>query len=128
MPIGITAEHEELHEVVRRFAESHAPAVRAAAEADHDARPGFWDALAELGWLGLHVPEASGGSGYGAVELAVVLEAFGVACLPGPYLPTVLAAALLADAAAGATAKAWLPQLSSGATVATVALEGHVAR
>src|SRR5881398_3513053 len=55
--------------------------------------PPFWDELAALGWLGLHLAEDVGGSGYGLPELAVVLEELGRACAPGPFLPTVLASA-----------------------------------
>ena len=56
-----------------------------------------WDkvAISEPGWLGLHVSEANGGARYGLVEQAVVVEELGRACAPGPYLPTVLAAAIL---------------------------------
>ena len=54
------------------------------------APPPFWDELAGLGWLGLHLPEAVGGEGYGFAELAVVVEELGRALAPGPFLPTVL--------------------------------------
>ncbi|HEY5014596.1 MAG TPA: acyl-CoA dehydrogenase, partial [Acidimicrobiia bacterium] len=89
-----------------------------------DSAPDFWAALCALGWTGLHVPEALGGAGYGAVELAVVLEALGRGCVPGPFLATVLAGAVLAEAADGPTAKALLPQIASGTRVATIALTG----
>jgi 3-oxochol-4-en-24-oyl-CoA dehydrogenase len=128
MPIGITAEHVELGEVVRRFVDANSPTsvVRAVVDAGRDERPDFWAALCSLGWTGLHVPEALGGAGYGAVELAVVLEALGRGCVPGPFLATVLAGAVLADGASGETAKALLPQIASGARVATVALTGEL--
>ena len=60
MPIGITEEHEELRQAVRRFVDTNIPpaAARAAVEAKTETRPGFWDALCEPGWLGLHVSEA----------------------------------------------------------------------
>ena len=66
--------------------------------------PTFWAALCEPGWLGLHVAEANGGAGYGFVEQAVVLEELGRAAAPGPYVPTVLAAAVL-EAAGGPAAE-----------------------
>src|SRR5689334_9131356 len=116
MSIGITAEHVELAEVVGRFVEAQVPptVVRHTVDARVEARPEFWNPLCDLGWTGLHVPEAHGGSGYGAVELAVVLEALGRGCVPGPFLPTVLAAAVLTEAATGEAAKALLPQLATG--------------
>ena len=70
---------------------------------------------------GLHVAEANGGAGYGFVEQAVVLEELGRAAAPGPYVPTVLAAAVL-EAAGGPAAEKLLPQLVSGELTGAVAL------
>ncbi len=125
MPIGLTEEHDALRQAVRRFVETRIPpaVTRAALDAEHDDRPEFWFALAEPGWLGLHVDETYGGAGYGCVEQAVVLEELGRAAAPGPYLPTVLAAAVLQDAG-GPAADEWLPQLASGAAIGAVALTG----
>ena len=53
------------------------PAVGAARSSTPETLPPFWDDLAALGWLGLHLPEDVGGSGYGLAELAVVLEELG---------------------------------------------------
>ena len=61
--------------------------------------PPFWDDLAELGWLGLHIPEEYGGSGYGLPELVVVVEELGRAVAPGPFVPTSIASAVIAAAA-----------------------------
>ncbi len=125
MPIGITEEHEHLRRAVRRFVDDHiAPAViRAALEADTQARPAFWKALSEPGWIGLHVDEVHGGSGVGLVEQAVVVEELGRACAPGPYVPTAIVAALL-QADAGPAADALLACLVSGELTGAVALEG----
>ena len=92
MSIGITDDHEALRRAVRRFVEDQIPptVVRAASEAP-DALPPFWDQLVDLGWLALHVPEASGGGGFGLVELAVVVEELGRACAPGPAVATAAA-------------------------------------
>ena len=125
MAIGITEEHEELRQAVRRFVDTNIPAaaVRAAVDGKSDARPAFWAALSEPGWLGLHVTEAHGGAGYGLVEQAVVIEELGRACAPGPYLATAIAAAILEEAG-GAAADAWLPKLATGEATGTVALTG----
>src|SRR5260221_4606747 len=130
MPIGITAEHEELGDVVRRFVEANAASsgLRSVVDADPDstrvAQASFWSALCALGLTALAIPESLGGAGYGSLELAVVLEELGRGCVPGPYLPTVLAGVVLTDAAPGETAKALLLSIASGARVATVALTG----
>jgi len=125
MAIGITEEHEELRQAVRRFVDTNIPAsaARAVVDAQTETRPGFWAALCEPGWLGLHVAERNGGAGYGLVEQAVVIEELGRACAPGPYLATALAAAVL-DEAGGPAAAAWLPKLASGACTGAVALSG----
>jgi 3-oxochol-4-en-24-oyl-CoA dehydrogenase len=127
LAIGITAEHEELGAVVRRFVEANAASGARSVVDDTEpagAPQAFWAALCSLGLTGLDVPEALGGGGYGALELAVVLEELGRGCVPGPFIATVVAASVLADAAAGETAKALLPAIASGARVATVALTG----
>jgi alkylation response protein AidB-like acyl-CoA dehydrogenase len=125
MAIGITEEHEALHQAVRGWVERHCPpsAPRALLDADHEEMPAFWAGLAEQGWLGLHVDEALGGEGYGMPELVVVLEELGRAAAPGPFLPTVLAAAVL-QAAGKEVAGELLPSLASGTTVGAVALSG----
>jgi alkylation response protein AidB-like acyl-CoA dehydrogenase len=124
MPIGVTEEHEELRSAVRRFVDTRITpaAARGYLDAERDAAPEFWPALCEPGWLGLHVDEANGGAGYGFVEQAVVLEELGRAAAPGPYLPTVLAAAVLQDAG-GPLAEKLLPELASGTLRAAIAVE-----
>ena len=83
--------------------------------------PPFWAELAGQGWLGLHVPEALGGQGYGLLELAVVLEELGRASAPGPFLPTALAAAIVAES----DDRTALAGLLDGTTPAAVALDAE---
>jgi len=125
MSIGITQEHAALHEAVRGWAERHcAPAVpRALLDAEREELPPFWGELAAQGWLGLHVDEALGGEGYGLPELAVVLEELGRVVAPGPFLPTVLAAAVV-QAAGKEIAAEVVPVLVSGDGVGAVAFDG----
>ncbi|MGH9024928.1 MAG: acyl-CoA dehydrogenase family protein, partial [Acidimicrobiia bacterium] len=129
MTIGITEEHEALHEAARGWVERHAaPSVaRAALDAEREELPAFWPQLAEQGWLGLHVDDAYGGSGYSLSELVVILEELGRAVAPGPFLPSVLAAAVVQAGAEEATAKALLPGLAAGDLVGTVAITGTLA-
>ena len=115
MPIGITEEHEALRQAARGWAERHcAPAVpRALLDAQAEKLPPFWGELTAQGWLGLHLDEALGGEGYGLPELAVVLEELGRVCAPGPFVPTVLAAAVI-QAAGKEIASGIVPALASG--------------
>ena len=122
MSIAIEEDHLALLGSVRRFTTDRCtPAVaRAAMDAEADARPPFWDALAGLGWLGLAVAEADGGEGYGLAELVVVLEELGRSVAPGPALPSAWAAAVLPPGAPQ------LGELASGRSVGTVALGGSL--
>jgi 3-oxochol-4-en-24-oyl-CoA dehydrogenase len=128
MSIAISEEHRALAETVADFLTKHDArgAARALLEAPDEDLPPWWADLAGLGWLGLHVPEADGGSGYGIEELAVVVEQFGRAVAPGPLVPTVIASAVLA-AAGGGVAHEHLPGLADGSVVGAVALAGEVA-
>ena len=82
----------------------------------------MWKEMAQLGWLGLSLPEAVGGSDLGMVETAILLEEMGRASYPGPYLPTVLTARALLEAGTPAQKDRWLPAIASGGVRATVAL------
>src|SRR6476620_9466270 len=100
MTMGLTEEERDLRDSVRGWAaRTVTPAVlREAVEAKTEQRPQFWASLADLGVLGLHLPEEVGGAGCGLVELAVATEELGRVLLPGPYLPTVLLGAVLHEA------------------------------
>ncbi len=128
MSIAITDEHRSLAETVADFLRRHDARAdaRALLEAPDEVMPAFWDDLVQLGWLGLHVPEDHGGSGYGLEELVVVVEELGRAVTPGPFVPTVIASAALVAAGDESAAKGFLPGLADGSTPAAVALEGTV--
>ena len=93
-------------------------------DAPDEELPKFWDELADLGWLGLHLPEDVGGSGYGLPELVVVLEELGRAVAPGPFLPTVMASTVIAMAGSDAQRAALLPGLADGSRIAALGLGG----
>ncbi|MET0627294.1 MAG: acyl-CoA dehydrogenase [Acidimicrobiia bacterium] len=130
MSIAITDAHRELADVARSFLDANKAraAARSLLEAPDEARPPFWDEMAALGWLGLHLPEQHGGSGYGLAELVVVLEELGRATAPGPFLPTVLASAVIARCGTDAQQAELLPGLADGSRAGAVALGGSVTR
>jgi alkylation response protein AidB-like acyl-CoA dehydrogenase len=128
MALGLTSEHLELAAAVRNWAQRHSPpeSVRSAAEAE-DRGAGSYrgelaQALASQGLLGLHLAEEDGGQGFGLPELAVAVEELGRALLPGAYLPTVLASAVLAEAAAHGPAAKLIAGLADGSRTGTVCL------
>jgi alkylation response protein AidB-like acyl-CoA dehydrogenase len=82
--------------------------------------PPYWQAAAEQGLPGVHLAESVGGQGFGILELAIVLAEFGYGAVPGPFVPSAIASALIA--AHDPQAKV-LAELASGAAIATYALD-----
>ncbi len=130
MPIAIIDEHQELAASVRGVLSAHGAlaANRALLEADNEPRPSFWTEMAALGWLGIHLNERHGGAGAGLAELIVVLEEVGRQVAPGPFLPTVLASAVIEDCGTDGQRDALLPGLADGSAVAALGLGGSLAR
>ena len=128
MSIAITEDHRALADTAADFLGARDPraAARALLEAPDEHLPDLWTELAGLGWLGLHVPEDFGGSGYGLPELVVVVEAMGRAIAPGPFVPTVIASAVIASCADDDVKAALLPGLADGTRTAGVGLAGEV--
>jgi alkylation response protein AidB-like acyl-CoA dehydrogenase len=83
---------------------------------------GLWRAMAEQGWMGLIIPEEHGGLGLSLVDLIAVSEEMGRACLPGPFLSTLWAAALIDRAGSEGQRKQYLEPIAAGELKATVAL------
>jgi alkylation response protein AidB-like acyl-CoA dehydrogenase len=77
--------------------------------------------MAELGWVGLTLPDKHGGIGLGWVDLVVVLEETGRSLFPSPLIGTVLGATALELAGSEAQCKRWLPRLAAGTATACFA-------
>ncbi|MGZ4711188.1 MAG: acyl-CoA dehydrogenase, partial [Acidimicrobiales bacterium] len=128
MSTAITEDHISLAATASDFLSKRGSraAARDLLEAPDEVLPEFWKDLCALGWLGLHVPEQHGGSGYGLPELLVVVEELGRAIAPGPFVPTVIASSVLVATAPPALAERLLPGLAGGDTAGAVALGGDV--
>ena len=122
MPIAITPEHQQLADSVRSLVARVAPSevLHAALETPIDNPPPYWQAAAEQGLQGVHLAESVGGQGFGILELAVVLAEFGYGAVPGPFVPSAIASALIS--AHDPEAKV-LVDLASGAAIAAYALD-----
>src|ERR1700756_3536401 len=120
MPIAITPEHHDLADSVRSLVARVAPSevLHAAMEAPIKNPPPYWQAAAEQGLQGVHLAESVGGQGFGILELAIVLAEFGYGAVPGPFVPSAIASALIA--AHDPDAKV-LADLASGAAIAAYA-------
>jgi alkylation response protein AidB-like acyl-CoA dehydrogenase len=125
MTLGVTAEQDELRGSVRRFLADKAPLprVRELMETDSGIDRKVWDqAGAQLGLVGLAIPEEYGGSGFTFAEQAIVLEELGAALYGGPFLASaVLAATALLASPDESARRDLLPGIASGETIATLA-------
>ena len=128
MSIAITEEHRALAQTVAGLLTKHQSraAARGLLTQEADARPAFWAELSGLGLLGLHISEEHGGSGFGLAETLVVAEQMGRYLAPGPFVPTVIASAVLAVAGPDDLQKRLLPALADGSVIGAVALGGEV--
>jgi len=125
MNFDFSDEQKQLRDEARRFlSEKCTPKhVRAILEGKDTYDRALWKGLAELGLIGVAIPEEYGGAGAGRLELCVVAEELGRALAPVPYSSTVyLAAELLMLAGTDAQKQAWLPKIASGEAIGTLAL------
>lgn len=128
MSIAITEDHKALADVVADFCVRNdlRGQARVLLDSDPETIPATWPAMAELGWLGLHIAEEHGGSGFGLPELVVVVEQLGRELAPGPFVPTVVASAAIAAAATPEQAARFLAGLVDGSTPAGIALSSDL--
>ena len=121
-------EQRMLSKTASEFIRERAPAARIRAFRDSKDEVGFsrelWNEMAELGWLGLQIPEEYDGLGLGFFDLCVVLEQSGRELMPEPFVSTLLLGtqALLLGGT-DAQKKALLPRVAAGETVVTVGYE-----
>src|SRR5262245_14600131 len=81
----------------------------------------LWREIADQGWTGLTIPEEYGGLGLGLLEMAVVSEEMGRACVPGPFLSTLFSATLIERAGSTRQKEDYLGPIAAGEKKATVA-------
>ena len=125
MDINFNEDQVEIRNQARRFVENECPPefVRDMYEDEKGITDALWSKMAEMGWMGLRIPEAYGGIGLGLADLCIVLEEMGRAVLPGPYFSTVLLAAeALIEAGNDSQKQAYLPGIAGGETRGTLAL------
>ncbi|MGV0811115.1 acyl-CoA dehydrogenase [Mycolicibacterium boenickei] len=122
MPIAITSEHSDLADSVRSLVARVAPSevLHEALETPISNPPPYWKAAAEQGLQGVHLSETVGGQGFGILELAITLAEFGYGAVPGPFVPSAIASALIS--ANNPEAKI-LAGLASGDTIAAYAID-----
>ncbi|MEE9282415.1 MAG: acyl-CoA dehydrogenase [Myxococcota bacterium] len=124
MNFGLTEEQELLRQEVRKFLDEQCPIaeVRRIMETPEGYSPELWKQLAELGWLGLIIPDRYGGAGGDWIDLVVVLEETGRTLFPSPLISTTLAASAILEAGSDAQKERWLPGLADGSRIGTLAI------
>jgi len=125
MNFDFSDDQKQLRDQARRFLAEKCPpkAVRAVLEGKADYDRELWKGLAEMGFLGVAIPEEFGGAGAGHLELCVIAEELGRVLAPVPFASTVyLAAEALLIAGSDEQKQTWLPKISSGEAIGTLAL------
>ena len=126
MAIGIGEEHEELRRTVRRWLEARCPAAvpRATLDAAEEELPAFSGRAGRPGLAGDPRPRGARRPGLRHAQVAVVVEEMARALVPGPVIPTILAAAVLSAGAGDTQGKELLAPVVDGSVAATLALPG----
>ncbi len=124
MNFGLTETQTTLKNSVREFLNAECPiaTVRKLMETDTAFDAGLWSRIAAQGWTGLLFPEEYGGFGMGMVDLGVVMEEMGRVLLPGPFLSTVLAGAILDLGGSDEQKAKYLGAICRGESKSTLAL------
>lgn len=125
--IGFSDEQAQLLEVAEAFCRDKSPVdkVRALIDDENGFDADLWQEIAELGWLGIGVPENYGGIGLGMGEIVPLVEHMGRNLMNTPFVPTVLAAQALVRGGTETQKEDYLPKLASGAAASLALCEDH---
>ncbi|HEY8173464.1 MAG TPA: acyl-CoA dehydrogenase family protein [Dehalococcoidia bacterium] len=131
MDLGLSEEQELLKNTARDFLEKECPEtlVREMEDDEKGYSPDLWKKMADQGWQGLLVPDNYGGAGFGYLDLIVLIEEFGRALVPGPFISTVVGGTLpLLEGGTDDQKAKYLPQIASGNSIWTLAFTEPSAR
>ena len=131
MDFALSEEQEMLKRAARDFLTERCPKslVREWQEGEEGYSPELWHEMARLGWLGLVFPEQYGGAGMSFLELALLLEEMGRACLPSPFFSTVILGGWpIMDIGSEGQKQTYLPKIAEGELILTLALTEPSAR
>lgn len=125
MNFNLQEEQDMLKKTARDFLTNRCPKtlVREMEEDEKGYPTELWQEIADLGWTGLAFPEKYGGGGMSCLDLVLLIEEMARACLPSPFFATVVLSGLaILDAGTEEQKQAYLPQVSSGKSIFTLAL------
>src|ERR1700729_327175 len=125
MNFDFSDDQKQLRDQARRYLTEKCPpkAVRAVLDGNAAYDRDLWKGLADMGFLGVAIPEEFGGAGAGHLELCVIAEEIGRSLAPVPFSSTVyLAAEAILLAGSDAQKQKWLPLIAAGEAIGTLAL------
>ncbi|HEU65765.1 MAG TPA: acyl-CoA dehydrogenase [Chloroflexi bacterium] len=124
MDLRFTEEQEILKQAARDFLTTECPKtlIRKLEQSEEGYSPELWKKMAELGWMGLIIPEQYGGIGYTFQDLVVLLEEIGRNVLPGPLIATITSAFPILEVGNEEQKKELLPKMAQGELILTTAL------
>jgi len=125
MDFNLTSEQELLKKEVRHFLDTECPkkGVRELEDSELGYSPEIWKKMAELGWLGLILPEEYGGVGGNLLDLAVFFEEVGAAVFPSPLFSTLVFGVLpVLEGGSEEQKSRLLPKVADGEMFLTMAL------
>lgn len=125
--LALNEDQQILSNASREFLDKRAPLGRIRQYRDTGDPNGFsealWKEVADLGWLGIALPEEFGGSGLGLAEQSIVLEAMGTCLAPEPVLSSALAGHAILAGGNKSLQERILPQLATGQHRTSLAIE-----
>jgi alkylation response protein AidB-like acyl-CoA dehydrogenase len=124
MDLRFSEAQEILRKMARDFLTTECPKamVRELEKSEKGYSPELWKKMAELGWMGLVIPEKYEGMGYTFQDLTVLLEETGRNILPGPLISTVISTFPILEAGTEEQKKQLLPKIARGDLIITTAL------
>ncbi len=125
MDFGLSEEQKILKQTARDFLTAQCPnsLVREMAKDDRGYSPELWRRMAELGWMGLAFPQEYSGIGGSFLDLTILLEEMGRACLPGPFFSTVVLGGMtILELGEEKQKRKLLPMIARGDLIITLAL------
>ncbi len=125
MNLDLTEEQEMLKTAARDFLGNECPKtlVRELEKDEKGYSPELWRKMAELGWMGLMLPEEYDGMGMGFMDLIVLLQEMGRNIVPGPFFCTIVLGSLpILFAGTEEQKKEFLPKIANGEMILTMAL------
>jgi alkylation response protein AidB-like acyl-CoA dehydrogenase len=125
MDLSLSEEQEMLRKIARDFFHKEFPKdmVREMEEDEIGYSPELWKKMANLGWMGLPIPQEYCGMGSSFLDFTILLEEFGRALIPGPFVPTMVYCTIpIMKCGTEAQKEYFLPKIAAGELTMTLAL------